>query len=440
MSRDNPFGLSEDRAKTRFRTRGSAEGRQPPPRSGQPVRRRPRPHPNPMIAAFAELLEFAPELESAHPPSDPDQLRTRLLQSLSEARDAAVAKGVPLVRADAGAWAVAALLDDLVLNTPWGRQSIWPSRPLVATLYRDVDAGDRFFKRLDELENAPNRDPDLLELMYVCLALGFQGRYRVPGRAGSRSLAAVRASASRFLRDSDAEDAPLSPRWRGVDAKDEKPRFVVPLWVVGLVAVAVSAAIFVLLELRLGDQAGVLLARARDLPPLERAEVIRPVREEVETVSEPFVFALLPEFEAAAPEGLRRALRGGENASVVRLAVQGSSPELFQSGEADINEVYAPLIESMARVMVEHSDLTGAITVVGHTDSVPIQGSNLFSSNQELSEERARTIAELLARSGVEPERLAHEGRAALEPIADNGTREGRAANRRIEILVQKRV
>ena len=65
------------------------------------------------------------ELESATAPSDPETLRTRLLDGLVSARDGAVARGVPLARADAAAWAVAALLDDLALNTPWGGTSAW---------------------------------------------------------------------------------------------------------------------------------------------------------------------------------------------------------------------------------------------------------------------------------------------------------------------------
>ena len=148
------------------------------------------------------MLEFAPELESALPPENPEALRTRLLEELVRARDAAMAAGSSLERADQAAWVVAALLDDLALNTPWGGASAWPRQPLVVMLRGDVDAGTQFFARLDELERHPNRDRELLELQYDCMALGFRGKYRVPGRSGDRSLNAVRVAAARFLRDS----------------------------------------------------------------------------------------------------------------------------------------------------------------------------------------------------------------------------------------------
>ena len=131
---------------------------------------------------------------------------------------------------------MAALLDDLALNTPWGgrapgRASRWSRR-----FDGDVDAGTRFFERLEELERYPSRDPEMLQLYVYCLELGFRGKYRVPGRAGARSLAAVRTAAARLLRDPEAAAAPLSPNWQGVVAADTPQRFAVPVWVLFVAA------------------------------------------------------------------------------------------------------------------------------------------------------------------------------------------------------------
>ncbi|TIV17698.1 MAG: OmpA family protein, partial [Mesorhizobium sp.] len=60
--------------------------------------------------------------------------------------------------------------------------------------------------------------------------------------------------------------------------------------------------------------------------------------------------------------------------------------------------------------------------------------------NQRLSEARAETIAKLLVQAGVPPESISSEGRAETDPVADNSTREGRALNRRVEVLVEKRL
>jgi type VI secretion system protein ImpK len=439
MSQDDPFGLSEDRERTRIRMVGTPQPRMPMPFSSAPLRRS-RTHPNTLVNAFSALLEFAPELENALPPENPEHLRTRLQEELVRGRDAAVAAGSSVERADQAAWAVAALLDDLALNTPWGGSSAWPRQPLVVMLRGDVDAGAQFFSRLEELERHPNRDREMLELQYHCMALGFRGKYRVPGRSGDRSLNAVRVAAARFLRDADAEDAPLSPNWRGVVAADEAPRFTVPIWVMGVIAAVLATAIYIAFSLGLSNQAVQLSALVRALPPADRAEVLRATPKAEAPPVETVDFALLPEFAAATPEGLRPALKGAESVSLARLVVQASNPELFQSSRAELTDGFQPLIEAIAKVIVENQELIGNVTIVGHTDGIPLQRTNPLSTNQRLSEARAATIADMLVQNGVPRERVRSEGRAATDPVADDATREGRALNRRVEVLVEKRL
>ncbi|ESX52250.1 MULTISPECIES: type IVB secretion system protein IcmH/DotU [unclassified Mesorhizobium] len=441
MSRDDPFGLSEDRERTRIRLSGAPTPRAMPlPASGVTAKRSARAHPNVLVNAFSPLLEFAPELENAQPPENPEALRTRLLDELVRCRDTTMAQGSSLERADQAAWLVAALLDDLALNTPWGGASAWPRQPLVVMLRGDVDAGAQFFARLEELERHPNRDREMLELQYHCMALGFRGKYRVPGRSGDRSLNAVRVAAARFLRDSDGEGAPLSPNWKGVIASDEPQRFIVPIWVMVAAAAVIATAIHIGLSMSLSSQAVELSALVRALPPPTRTDVTRASPKVDAPPPVAVDFALLPEFQAAAPDELKRALSGTESVSLARLVIQASNPELFQSSRAQLTDGFDPLIASVARVILENQELIGDITVVGHTDGVPLQKTNPLSTNQRLSEARAAEIADILIQNGVPKERVRSEGRAATDPVADDGTREGRALNRRVEVLVEKRL
>jgi len=419
------------------------------PPSGPARPRGSRPHANPLVAAFAPLLEFAPELERAAPPGQPEILRQRLQAGLIEARDAAVALGQPLTRANQGAWFVAALIDDIALNTPWGGHSDWPRQPLVTALTGEVDAGTRFFRHLEELLAHPGRDPDLMELAYLCLGLGFRGQYRPQGPTGEAAIMALRGQIARHLRKPDTMAAPLSPHAEGVKIPDEPRRFAVPLWTVWLVAAAIIAATYTGLALQLGNKAEQLFVSAAALPPKERAGVFRPVRDTAEiealaetpvTPVEPVIFELLPLFNEKAPAETAAALKGREDVSIAVLVVQGTAPELFRSAKADINTEYAPLIQSIAAVILENPEVIGRITVIGHTDSVPVQSSNPFQSNQGLSEARAATIARLLVEAGVPAEQIRSEGRSDSEPAADNATKEGRAQNRRIEIKIEKRL
>lgn len=468
---DDPFGLMNDAGRTRIRPTGRRaepssrpETRSPPAYAPSPRRAEPyapptpyaapvrhaRAHPNPLVAAFAPLLEIAPELERAAPPPSAETLRVRLLDNLADARDAAVAKGVQLSRADQAAWFVAALIDDLAINTPWGGHSDWPRQPLVVSLSGDVDPGTRFFERLQELQRYPERDPEMLELAHACLALGFRGRFRVEGPQAQGALLQARTTSARLLRRPEAERAPLSPNWQGVDAPDAPRRFAVPLWTLGLATVAVVAALYAGLGIRLSDRGEQLYALAQLIPPPERAGIVRPVREAAPVAPapveeppppvEPVILEMLPLFEDAAPPGAAGALSGREDVSLTVLVVRGTDPEVFRSARADLNEVYLPLVESIGRTIVENAEVIGRVTVTGHTDSVPVQASNPFATNQGLSEARAQTIARLLAEAGVPEDLLRAEGKAASEPVADNATAEGRAENRRVEIRIEKRL
>jgi len=456
MTSDDPFGLENDAGRTRIRpvrkTGQSATqptrptgGAAPAPSVAPGARLRgARASDNPLVNAFSPLLGLAPELERAHAPENPDILRERLQDNLTYARDNAVSSGVSLNRAEQATWFVAALLDDIALNTPWGGYSGWPRLPLVTALYGAVDAGERFFDLVEDLMRYPERDPELLELAYLCVCLGFRGKHRVSGPSGEAALAQLRGQMARTLENRDEEDAPLSPHWEGVDAPDEKPRFVVPLWSVGVLTIALVAAIYTALGLRLSAKGEQLYTLADVLPPPERAEIFRPVIETVDPPPqieiEPVVLEFLPLFKEAAPEETVGALSGEEDVSIARVVLQSSSPEVFRSAKADLNPVYDGLVESIAGVITENIEFVGKVRVVGHTDSVPVQRSNPFQSNQGLSEARAKTIADMLQAAGVPAELVVSEGKAASDPVADNTTAEGRARNRRVEIILQKQV
>ncbi len=451
MTKDDPFGLENDTGRTRIRPinrprpvmTGHAGSQDAARVDTAPVRiRQARAGDNPLVSAFSVLLGLAPELERATAPDNPDVLITRFHDNLIFSRDAAVADGVPVARADQAAWFVAATLDDIALNTPWGASSGWPRQPLVTQLSGDVDAGERFFIRLDELMRYPDRDPDTLELAFYCLSLGFRGRHRVHGASGEAAIAQLRAQIARQLGRHDEDD--LSPRWQGVVAPDEPPRFAVPLWSIALIAAGLISLIYVGLGIRLSDKGEQLYKLVDLIPPAERAGIFRPVIENAEPppalILEPVVVELLPLVAEAAPSDTVAALTGREDTSLAIVVIQATNPEVFRSAKADLNSVYDPLIASIARVLIENAEFVGGVTVIGHTDSIPVQRSNPFLSNQRLSEARARTVAEVLIAAGVSPELIQHEGHAASNPIADNGTKEGRARNRRVEIVIKKKI
>lgn len=101
----------------------------------------------------------------------------------------------------------------------------------------------------------------------------------------------------------------------------------------------------------------------------------------------------------------------------------------FDFGKADLKSQFYPALNNVARTLAEYNQTI--VEVSGHTDSV---GSDQF--NQRLSEQRASAVGNYLIGQGLQRERFEIVGFGEQHPVADNGTDQGRALNRRVEIRV----
>ena len=109
---------------------------------------------------------------------------------------------------------------------------------------------------------------------------------------------------------------------------------------------------------------------------------------------------------------------------------------LFDSGSADLQSEGLPLLVEIAHLL--NLDQTHQILVTGYTDNVPIATAQ-FPSNWELSTTRAGSVVRFLISQGVDENRLEASGYASLHPVASNATAVGRALNRRVEVLIQRK-
>ncbi len=120
-----------------------------------------------------------------------------------------------------------------------------------------------------------------------------------------------------------------------------------------------------------------------------------------------------------------------EDRIIIRIRERAS----FPSGSASTKGSFGPIMDKIAASVAE---TRGEIIVAGHTDNIPI-ATRRFRSNWELSAARAVTVLhELIQRRAIAPERLEVKGLADTEPVASNDTAEGRAKNRRVELVIDQ--
>jgi len=382
---------------------------------------------NPLTAAATPLLAVVNALRTAEGLGDVQALRQSIIDELNRFQQSAREKGAPDEEVRHAHYALCALIDEVVLSTPWGSKSSWPKQSLVATFHNEVVSGDRLLEIAEALEARPNRSPNLLELIYLCLSFGFEGRLRFDSQGASR-LFQMRERIYNALRQvRGAHETSLSPQWRGVGEGYTPIAKEIPLWVFLAGAALLALIVFSSFPFFLSGMGDRALKPLTDLyqakpPALNRTAAPPPSDTRLYLT---ILDILKPDIDAG-----RVAVTDTPGSVLVRLKDKG----LFESGSAELGPNYDDTIARVAQAI----DLTvGQVALTGHTDNKRIR-SLQYASNQELSEARANGIATKLEGRGIPKDRLVPSGLGETQPVSDNDSDVGRRQNRRVEITIPK--
>jgi len=370
---------------------------------------------NPLLAAANRLLNVLPQLRSSVQHPNPTALRDSLAQGIRQFEAQARTAGVPTEKIVAARYALCTLIDETATSTPLGASGAWAQQGLLALFHGEVGGGEKFFQLLARLAENPQANLDLLELLYVCLEFGFEGRYRVT-EGGQRQLEAIRQRLLMIIRKQRGEyERDLSPSWRGLSAANLRLLGWMPLWAVVAVSAVLLVAIYVGFEWRLGRTSDKIAA---DIAGLRVAAPVPPRP------------AAAPRLATFLAEEIQRGLvKVDDNVdrSVVTILVDG----LLKAGEAAIGTEDQWLLGRIADALKR---VPGQVDVIGHSDNIPIRTLR-FPSNWELSKARAESVARLIAAS-IGAARVRYDGRGDSEPVTPNDTPQSRAKNRRVEITL----
>ena len=384
---------------------------------------------NRINAAGATLFSLVSRIRNRAQHMDPEKLRRSVVAEVREFENRALQDGVDAQDVKIARYAICATLDDVVLNTPWGGQSIWAQQSMVGTFHKETVGGDRFFDLLARLEKEAANNIDLLEFLYMCLSLGFEGRLRVEQRGTEKHLE-IRAGLARIIR---AQRGPvekdMSPHWEGEDKPHKVLSIWKPLWITSATVALIMMAVFLTFSWILNRSTDRVVGQLSVLDSGQVAELFRRATPPPPPPPPPQVQLnrVKGYLEKEISEGLVEAFQDQQTITV-RLAGSG----MFGSGS---DKMQAKYVASMPQVAAALNDTSGPIIIVGHSDNEPISSSR-FPSNQHLSLARAEAVMKRLASEINDQGRLTAEGVADKFPIADNGTRAGRAKNRRIEIVL----
>jgi type VI secretion system protein ImpK len=376
---------------------------------------------NPLVRAANPLLDLVVPLRHLVQPPDLGQLRERLAVAIRTFETDARDNGVPADSIAAARYALCTLLDETIAGTAWG-SGVWGSRSLLVAFHNEASGGEKFFLVLQRLSQDPARHLDLLELMYLCLALGLEGRFRV-AENGPAQLTTLREKLRHLIRQHrGAAEPALSPQWRGAETPAASPLRTAPVWVALAAAGVLLLAAQLVASHFLNGASDPVFAR---LSALRQSAPAAAPREAAPAPASSRTAAFL------APEVARGLVTVTESAARTTITLRGEG--MFGSGSAEVNADTAPLI---ARIGDALNALPGKVIVIGHTDNAKPGVSARFPSNYDLSKARAASVMAALAQRAGPPARYSAEGRGDAEPVVPNDSPAGRARNRRVELVV----
>lgn len=381
---------------------------------------------NPLLTAAVPLLTLIARIRAAGG-VDGAGFSKRVVGEVLGFEEKAAALGVPAELTRPVRFALCATLDDVVSNTPWTGGAPW-SMVLGTVLTEGADP-NRFFDDLEKLRARPGTSADALEIMYLCLALGFEGRFRRES-GGRGELNKVRDQLFRTIRAArGVRGDALAPFPDPTDPRTRRRPIgaVVPMRSIAVAGLIVLTAIFGVLRFVEDSVAAPVKVRLADAYPATAVVVGHP---------EP---PPAPPPKPSAITGLTAALHDAIAAHDVDVAASGervivrvTAPGLFAATGATVIERHLPLLDRIADALAATE---GPITVIGHTDATPVRTPR-YPNNALLSLARATAVERRLMTRLDASRRIVVEGRGDSEPLAPNTTPAGRERNRRIEIVV----
>lgn len=278
---------------------------------------------NPLINAAAFLVLEIIRLKEGRM-EDLEELRDRLEAEVRGFSAQSQAAGISEGQSTAARYLLCTALDESVTTSHLpGAQAEWSHRSLLSTFHNETWGGERFFQVLERTMQQPAANLYLLELLYVLLSLGFEGKYRLEER-GPLALETMRDSLYRQIRLLRGEPAPdLSKKVKSTGIRDKIHAYV-PLWLIASVVAICLVVTYAGFSYTLNLKASPLMSELESLapkgtpyvkPPEEPEEEAAP-EEEAEGEAGRTADAAAP--EAAAPQQQAKPAAGSGNQEAKR--------------------------------------------------------------------------------------------------------------------------
>lgn len=191
---------------------------------------------------YAPCFTLILQLRATDEFGDPAVLRRRIKDLLDEPERDASRFGLPGKAFREAKFALVAFIDATILSSNWSRKDYWIAKPLQLELYNSFDAGETFFDHLDELRTHPSENVEILEVYYLCMTLGFKGRYELYEQERLRII--IEETYDLLRRTPGMSLGALAPHGQPRGQIATEVRSKLPVWVIAAFAAGIGLLIY----------------------------------------------------------------------------------------------------------------------------------------------------------------------------------------------------
>ncbi|WP_395344310.1 type IVB secretion system protein IcmH/DotU [Ningiella sp. W23] len=393
---------------------------------------------NPILALVSPLILLVSKAKIAAANVDLRELKEHAQQEIEYYRSINFAMDAPFDAYEQVSYGLCCLLDEIVLNTPWGAKSEWSTQSLLVIFHKEAWGGERFFNQLDDMCANPSHYMAAIEFYYCALELGFEGKYR-QAADGIREHQIVKNNTYLLIEKYKVlETQALSGKWEGSYDRRQALLKVLPQWVVWSITGGLLLVIYFSFSLLLSYQSDPVKRRLVSLLDknivnvapynIESLGSLFTAQPDLQDTSDGIYELLLAEFESELAAG-KLIIEENEKGVSVRL----TDANLFASGSDALALDYVDIMKQMGM------SLTGQrvrIEITGHSDDIPIRTLR-FNDNWALSEARASAVKSIISENLDANVQVFARGLADTVNLVPNTSSANRALNRRVEVLIR---
>ncbi len=222
---------------------------------------------NRLIDAATPLLGLVIRVRRLADFSEVERLYEQVEEEIASVDRELVEQGYERSTLVAYRYVLCAFIDEAVLGTDWGAHSVWSQHSLLSRFHNETWGGEKVFAITARMEQEPERYRDMLAFIYLCLSLGFEGRYKVMTNGRDEYEQIVRGLYEQLYKTADSDSAKALPNGLSkVAPARNRRRSGIPLWGIGGLFLAAMAGIFSLYNMALNERITDVLSVLEQLP------------------------------------------------------------------------------------------------------------------------------------------------------------------------------